>query len=364
MTDLAPPAPAAPEPVAAPVADAAPAPAPSSAPEPKAEAPSRREAISRALAKVSGEEVPAKAEEPKGDGPARGPDGRFVGQQAAGPATDLSGAAQQAAVSPPIDGQQQAANPEAKPSLSEPPARFSADAKAAWTALPDAVKGEVHRAIREMEKGLQEKDARLAPLKPFFDLAQRTGTTLPEAMSRYVAMEQALRQDPIRGMDAIARNMGLSLEAIARRVLGQPQDRQQAAKDQRIAHLERQIAAMSQQVGTVTQTIQQQRQQSAQDTVAAFFQANPHAEDLRYDIGRLIQSGEAASLEDAYAKALDRAKSLAARLIPAPPPAPAPQPRPALSVTGAPSAGSNPARPAPSKSPREAISRALRATGL
>jgi hypothetical protein len=50
----------------------------------------------------------------------------------------------------------------------EPPARFSADAKAAWATAPEAVRAETHRALKELSDGLSQYQQVFEPLKPFY----------------------------------------------------------------------------------------------------------------------------------------------------------------------------------------------------
>lgn len=354
-------APAAPEPVAE-----APASQPEPASEPaKAEAPRRstREALEEAARQVFGDDKPEpKAEKPiekseakSQDGPARGPDGKFV--------------AKDAVSEKPEDAPKEAAKPEAKPDdktpLNEPPARFSADAKAAWKDAPEAVKGEVRRAIAELETGIQRYRQTVEPLKPFMDMAAKSGTTVQDALQRYVAMEQTLRADPARGLRALAQNMGMTPADMVSVLTGQQPEGDAAttnAKDREIVALRQEINNLRAQFGQVSQTVQQTREQAIMENVTSFAAQNPRFEELSSEIVRLLETGYASDLRDAYEKA--------ARLNPAPapaappPPAPAPQPRPALSVTGAPSSGSNPAQRRPSATTTEALERAFRAVGL
>lgn len=340
------------------VEDQQPVEAPQEAPQ-EAEAPkaddkprTRRESIQRALDSLN--EKPAEKAESKpaedGERP-RGPDGKFVAKEGEAPKEEAPKAE---------------ARPEDAPKspIGDAPQRFSADAKAAWKDVPDAVRGEIHRAIRENENGLREKDELLGGFKPYFDMARQQGMRpqdVPQVLGRYVQMENALRQDPRRGIEAIANNMGLTLDQFMAKVQGQ-QPGQADAKDQQILELRREIQNLQGQFGQVSQTVQQQREQAVMNDVTRFAQEHPRFDELAGEIARLIQTGYASDLSDAYEKA--------ERLNPAPQPAPQPAQPPApaqtrqpRSVTGAPGGGSNP-RPAPSANRREAIERGLRAAGL
>lgn len=349
-------APAAPEPVsetpAAPSPQETPA-APEGASEPKVEAAgekprSRREAIEAALAKVSEEDKP---ETKSLDDRPRGPDGKFLPKDT------------QEAPEKPVEAQKAPEAPkvaEDKGPLSEPPTRFSADAKAAWKDAPEPVKGEIKRAITELETGLRRYQQVVEPLKPYLDRAQQSGTTVHEALDRYVRMEETLRRDPAAGLRALAQNMGMTPADMASILTGQAVQGDQTAQRETLA-MRQKIQFLEAKLAEVGQTITKDRELVIQEQVASFAKDRPRFDELAPEIARMLQTGYASDLADAYEKA--------DRLNPVPRPAPVasvptPQPRPALSVTGAPSSGSNPANRQPSATRGEAISRAMQRAGL
>ncbi len=318
---------------------------------PATEAPSAStgEAVERAFQKVFGEDNAAETEAPQPveTGQPRAPDGKFAPK-----------AAQETLAEP----QEPQPAPEA-PRVVEPPqdapARFSPDAKAAWDSAPPAIRGEVRRAITELEGGLARYQERFGPVQQYAEMAERSGTTLKAALDNYVGMENLLRQDPVRGLEQVCQSMGTSLRDIAAQVMGQPAPE----KDAVIGGLQAEIAALKQQFGGVQQTFQQQREAQTVQTVETFARTNPRFDELSGEIAALLKTGYATGLQDAYDKA--------ARLNPAPAPAapaapaPAPQTRKsALSVNGAPSSGSNPANRQRSATTGDAISRAFEQVGL
>jgi hypothetical protein len=73
--------------------------------------------------------------------------------------------------------------------------------------------------LREMlahEVDPQQRDAELAE---FHALAASRGTTVKNALGRYINMENLLRANPIEGIKAVAKNAGIDLESWARDVL-------------------------------------------------------------------------------------------------------------------------------------------------
>jgi hypothetical protein len=102
--------------------------------------------------------------------------------------------------------------------VSPPPSRFSAEAKAAWDTAPEALRAEVSRMEKEFAAGFAkyktaaERDASLAE---FHGMASRSGKNLRDVVANYAAMENQLRADPIKGLEIICQNVGLSLREVA-----------------------------------------------------------------------------------------------------------------------------------------------------
>jgi len=308
----------------------------------------------KAETKPKAEDKPeAKAEKAEDDGPARGPDGKFVAKDG------------EKEVEAKDDAKQE------KTPLADPPSRFSSDAKEAWKDAPEAIRAETHRMLRELEGGLQKKDAQLEPLKPYYEMAEKHGVKLESALANYVNMENMLRQDPAQGLQVLARNMGMSPQQLAQTLMGEQGDGKQDPRDQEITRLHNELQQFKQQFSGLNQTVQSQQEATIAQQIQQFAADKPHFDMLSQDIAGLLQSGQAQGLEDAYEIALQKAQKYVEQFAPqqpAPEPeqpqAPAAQTRPALSVTGAPNAGSNPGNRQPSKNRNEALSRAFQRVGL
>jgi hypothetical protein len=83
-----------------------------------------------------------------------------------------------------------------------PPRRFSNKAKEKWAEAPEEVRAEVARMEEELTAGFKKHRAaaaRDADLAEFHDRAAKGNTTVKEALSKYVAMEDVLRADPFKG---------------------------------------------------------------------------------------------------------------------------------------------------------------------
>jgi hypothetical protein len=117
-------------------------------------------------------------------------------------------AAAAAEQTPPAEGEAKSKAEAAAPA-GAPPTSWSAPAKAAWDGLPAEVKDAIAKREGEMAAGsAQYRD--YADLKPYADMAQRSGTTLAKAMEAYTGIEFLLQQDPARGFAQIAQNIRLS----------------------------------------------------------------------------------------------------------------------------------------------------------
>lgn len=367
-------APADSAPVSAPEAEAVVTPNPVSterepAPEPAKAEPdkplSTREALAKAAEKVNAAEKPAdKAAPVKSEVPARTETGKFAPKDGE-PAK-------------PVDAAKPSEAPKAAETAPEPasdaPARFSADAKAAWTTAPEPVKAEVTRAIKEMEAGIEkhrQSAEAFEPVRRFHEMAKQGGTTLDAVLEKYVGFENACRQDLVKGLNAICDNMGISFRDVAAHVMGQQPDQQASQSEATIRELKQQVAQLTERVGGVTKTFDNQREAQTLEQITAFASKPEHSrfEELADDITFFLTT---------RTKDLAEAYSLAERLNPAPAAAPAPQsaaiPAPvtdlsaqtrkgSLSITGAPSPGSDPANRQPSSSIKDALKRAIAAAG-
>lgn len=236
--------------------------------------------------------------------------------------------------------------------FAEAPKRFSPDAKAVWNSAPEPIKAEITRAVTELENGLNEYRQKWEPLKEFEQLAKQNNTSIDAALKNYVDLDMAIQQNPIQGLERICKNLGTSLREVAVKVLNED-------PNQYITQHETVIRQLQQELDV----IKSQNEQATRAQIDAFAAEKPRFDELADDIALFLQTGKAKGLQQAY--------ELAERLNPAPQPvaakepAPTPQPRKgSLSLTGAPSTGSNPASRKPPSTARDAIDNAFARIGL
>jgi len=257
----------------------------------------------------------------------------------------------------------------------DPPPRMAERAKAEWHAAPESVRGEVHRMQQEFSNAYQQYRGDhevMNSIRPFQNLAAKHQTTLQRALTSYVTMENKLRADPVAGLDQIVNNLGIvdpqtgqriGLRDISYFVLSRTpeqlqqlqQGNAQSAASQQIGSLHREISGLKQ---TVNQMHTQQQFTYTRSAVDQFADSHPRFDELGDLIEIELKSGY--DLPTAYQRAdLLRPATHAAQTRN--PPA---QTRPVdRSIYGAPDAGpsNGTSRPRePSRSPREAVQRAIR----
>jgi hypothetical protein len=101
--------------------------------------------------------------------------------------------------------------PETEP-FRQPPARMSEQAKAEWHTTPASVRADLNRMQDEFVKAYRvyKNDFdEMSKIRHFHKMATDHGTTLAQALTNYVGMEQKLRADPVAGLDVIVNNLNL-----------------------------------------------------------------------------------------------------------------------------------------------------------
>lgn len=268
---------------------------------------------------------------------------------------------------------------EAKPATeSDAPARFSPDAKTAWATTPDPVKAETQRAIRELEAGIEKyRPAREfhESLREHDEQARNSGTTVKAAMDQYTAISRGLTSPDMGQKLTVIKDIfdhaGLNIREFAGAVLGQEPNQGANAAETEMRQMRQTIQRLEQQISGVSGSMQQREQQQTakeiESALTQFAADKPDFDSLSEQIAKLLSTGMAESLPDAY--------SMAQRLNGSAPSAPTPAPnapapdltaqtlKGSKSIAGAPSAGSDPVKRQPAPSVKEAIRRAYAKAG-
>ncbi|MGK9053391.1 hypothetical protein [Neorhizobium petrolearium] len=352
----------------------------STKPQEKAEEPkkpvSTREALEKAAAKVKAESKPEEGKDAPKSAEVK-PQAKTADKPDQQPQNGQQKQPSQQAT-PQAQVQQPAAQTPSTAKFTAPD-RFSNDAKAVWDTAPEPIKAEVHRAIRELEQGHQKYKAdadAYGEIREYAELAKQHGTSVKDALGRYTGLERRLASPDgnikAQAVAEVLQYAGLTPQAYAAYVTGRPANQVQAQQDATISSLRQEIASLKQQIGGVTTTIQDQRNAALMTDIGKFAETHERFDELAESIAKLITTGMAADLDEAY--------SMAERLNPAPAAntvatstsaartelglgntddLQAQTLKGSKSVAGAPSSGSNPAKKGkPSSSIRESLARA------
>jgi hypothetical protein len=189
-----------------------------------------------------------------------------------------------------------------------PPPGWSPAAKVAFATLPPEVQQSVAKREQEVNQGFA-KLAEYKPIERFAEMAKQSGTTLDRALENYVGMETRLRQDFPAGIVELCQRQGIHPVALANHILARngvapsegqagetPQARQQASVD---------LTPIHQELNALKSYVQQQQSATVQTEIERFASDPKHTffENVKADMGRLINSGYAENLDDAYEKA-------------------------------------------------------------
>lgn len=272
----------------------------------------------------------------------RGEQGRFAGQE---PPADTT-AAQKA----PHD---------------ELPRRFTEkQAQAEWANAPESVRKEIHRTLADQENGIRQYQERLKEYdttKEFFEAAKTQGREPRDVIETYVGLDRLCQQDLPAGLDKICRNMGVTLNQVARHILGIPQDAAAVQRDSQQIAADREKSQFNNELQEIKRQLQEQREQqdyqAVMNSVSEFSKTHPRMEELADEIAREVSLGF--DLTEAYTRA-DRLNPVLADASNHADRSAQTRIRADRSISGAPSAGSDPGLKPVSKNPREALERAAR----
>ncbi len=222
--------------------------------------------------------------------PVHGPDGKFQSKVAApGAPTDTQ-----------VPGSPQAAPPDPAPPVIDAPQSLPADVKAKWASLPPDVQSywanresEVHKKFTTDGEKIKALSAFEEALQPFQARLQQVQAPPHEYVRRLAAADQLLASDPFRGIQEVARLYGIDLRQA---VTGQPDP--SSALHSKIHELETRLSERE-------KADEQARLNAANQQIEQFKKDRPYFEDAVDMMDKLIRSGAAKGLEDAYDMAIN-----------------------------------------------------------
>jgi hypothetical protein len=222
--------------------------------------------------------------------------GRFAEKTEAAPAKEAAATTE---AQPQADAATDPAAP-AQPTGVELPASWGAKRAELWTKTPPDVQSYIVERERQMSEGVR----RFEGLAEYADLAERSGTNLREAFSRYIAAEQSLDRDPVGTILELAAMYGVK-DQIAAAASGQQPSQAVAPQPAPFEPVMRRLDA-------IEQRFHQQRVSETEGQVRSFASdpANKHFDAVADDMIMMIRgaqsSGKAvtpADLKDYYDRA-------------------------------------------------------------
>lgn len=187
------------------------------------------------------------------------------------------------------------------------PSSWKPDVAAKFNELPAEVKAEIHRREAQYHKGIEQYKPAVqfahemnAAITPYVQNIQASGVAPAHAINHLLMIEDKLRngdaQAKMQILAKVAQDYGIDLA----QAVNAP------AADPRALDMERQLNAERQQRMQYEQGLQEREQGAVLSQIEAFAQApgHEHFEAVKQDMGALLQSGIATSLDDAYDKAV------------------------------------------------------------
>lgn len=242
-------------------------------------------------------------EEPGDSGPTRDANGRFVGKGNEGAAE----AGDQENLSDQGEGAEEAGSEMAP--TTRAPASWSQAAKAAFDAADPAIQQEVLKREADMQKFMQsnaEERKQFAGLqqilKPRAEMLAEEHGSVEDGISDLFRISDFAAERPEDFIQWFAQQRGIDL---ARLITGQPSQpgqatQGQAPRDPVISGLMQQVQAISRHLSAAQHQQELEAQNAANRQIEDFKSNRPHFDNVRVQMGKLIEAGLAEGLEDAY----------------------------------------------------------------
>lgn len=168
------------------------------------------------------------------------------------------------------------------------PQSWSADVKDKWATLPPELQtyiakreSEAHEAITRQGQDLKAYEPLKAVVERNKDIFERNGVTADDGISRLLAAERLLAQNPSAAITQLARAYGVDLAQFGGNGNA---DSAQTALHQRIAFLENQLADTSNRISERERMEAQTQQQSMNSLIETFAKDKPDWAELENDI--------------------------------------------------------------------------------
>ena len=187
----------------------------------------------------------------------------------------------------------------------QPPAAWSADAKAEWAAMSPkaqaiitAREAEVHKGFTKLDEDRSLGKSMRDTLSPYMATINALGATPHQAVQSLLNADHVLRngnpQAKTQLLAQLASQFGVDLSAV---VAGAP------AVDTNVQDLRRQVGELTSYINGQARDAQQSTTQTLLSEISTFSTGKPHFETLRPLMATLMEQGTATDLQAAYDQA-------------------------------------------------------------
>jgi hypothetical protein len=217
------------------------------------------------------------------------------------------------ATAAPIPDQDTTKASETAPSTAQnaPPVSWSAEAKAEWAKLPPAIQTAVLKRETEASDGFRQKSEEIkryeSVIQPAAQRAQQLGVGPDQFITNMIATEQALNRDPAGSIRWLAQQYGVDLSTLSQA----PDPQQPATAPQQV------LAPVYDEIQQVRSQVDQISRIHAEASIQDFARNPEHKffPEVKTEMGRLLQTGVANTMDDAYRIAVAANPDIQAKVI-------------------------------------------------
>lgn len=194
----------------------------------------------------------------------------------------------------------------ASPSITAPNS-WSAEMKAKFGSLPPEAQQYIAQRESEMHAAITQKGEQIKAFEPIRqtldqhrEVFAKNGVSEAEGISRFIAADRFLEQNPSAAIQWLAESYGVDL----RQFSANPGSTDQSPVPPReVFELKQEINQLKSYLTAQQRQSHEAEQATVVKTVEDFAKDKPHFEKVRKIMGSLMQAGEAADLNEAYEKA-------------------------------------------------------------
>lgn len=195
----------------------------------------------------------------------------------------------------------------------QPPASWSAPAKAAFSTLPPIVQQEIAKREADVSRGFEDRAAALKRYEPLEQILQprremlaARGVSDVDFVKTLFAASDWIDRDPVSALRELMRQKGVTLQHLGVQAQPGQQPPHAAQLPPAVRTLAQQVQHLQTQLSQRDQAERAQRLQSFKSEIDAFAAdpANTYFHNVCEDMIGLLQSGRASELKDAYDKAV------------------------------------------------------------